>query len=553
MKRVAWFRRNGIAIETKFNRRAAAGLFGAGALSLGLASEGCAIASEPVKSTGRLMFAGDHGIVGDGSIDETARVQAFLDLCRDQGGWVAHFGTMRVRISGPLTTTVGIVFDPMGYGANESPGFYVTGSGYTALTVTGGIADFNVTVAGYGEAKHGPDGSIIEDTRPKINGIAFGGLDEKTPLVASVIRQARAFKLAGFGIRHTTCYDCTFLAISVEMCGTADRYAFEISGSAAFNCSESVWVRLQVEVASCRAIYVHPNTLSCAISKLHSERGTAHRRDPFWILGGACTYGAVRLAANNPRMTVARIIGQETTITNLRVDNVTEIPVEVDAGGGHIVFHNPVATLTSFPNQTGRIAVFGGAVEARRLGPGWSFFGVGLAHLEVGHMADGQVTVSQCEIGMLMPQVGQTVAAVRIEGSTIHASSFVNGNGRFASVELLSGTRCTSKPSLRVAYQTVTVDQSSTIIGDVILDHGALRLMGTIDGDLTVVGPAQSLAGMDAVVTGAVTGWKPPEITGQLGPHRAGMFCKNLGTGNRERGAAGLGWIYSGEQWVTSG
>lgn len=540
-------------LDRAISRRAAAGMLGAGAVSFGLAADGFAAAT-PAEPNARSLYAGDHGIVGDGSIDETAQVQAFLDLCRAAGGSVAYFGTMQVRLGGPLVSTVGIVFDPVGYGEGRAPGFYVTGSGYTALTVVGGIADFNVTVAGYGEAHHGADGAIVRDTRPRVNGIAFGTPDERRPLAASVVRHARAFKLAGFGVRHTTCYDCTFMAVSVEQCGTESQYAFEVAGSVAFNCSESIWVRLQVESSACRAIYVHPNSLSCAFGKVHSERATARRGDPVWVLGGACSYDAIRLHAINPAAASARIVGQQTTLTNLRLDDHSEIPVEVDATNGCVVFHNPVATLASSPNQNGKVAVFGGMVNALRIGAGWSFFGTDLARLEIGFMGTGgRAKVSHCEIGTLTPEARQTTGVICFDGSDIRSASFITDSGRMARVELLGGTRCANPRGIRMAYQSVLIDGSSTISGDVSLDHCALRLFGTIDGDLTVVAAPQSLAGMDAVVTGIVRGWTYPQASDLLGPHRPGMFCKNLGVTDEVRGHVGaFGWTFSGQQWMAN-
>lgn len=538
------------ADDRAISRRAAAGLLGAGAVAAGLAAEGCA-ATRPPAPTGSL-YAGDHGIVGDGRTDETARVQAFLDLCRAAGGAIARFGTMRVRIGGPLLSTVGIVFDPAGYGEGDAPGFYVTGEGYTALTVTGGIADFNVTVAGGGEARHGPDGSIVGDTRPRVNGIAFGHPGEHQPLAASVIRHARAFKLAGFGVRHTTCYDCTFMAVSVEQCGTRDLYAFEVAGSAGYNCSENAWVRVQAESSACRAVFVHPNTLSCTIGKLHSERTAARRGDPAWVLGGACSFDAVRLHANDPADASARITGQQTTITNLRLDDWDKVPVEVDATNGRVVFHNPLATLAASPNQAGQVSVFGGAVNALRIGAGWSFFGTTLPRVEVGFMGTGgRATISQCEVGTLAPQRGQTTGAVAITGSTVAAATFAAADARIARVELLGGTRCASPRGARMAFQSVLVDAGSTIVGDVTLDHAALRLMGTVEGDLTVIAAPQSLAGMDAVVTGTVRGWTHPEADDLLGPHRPGMVCKNLRADAVDAGIRG--WTFSGRGWMGFG
>lgn len=498
------------------------------------------------------LSATDFGITGGDDVDETRRVQAFLDACAQAGGRTAHFGGLRVRISGPLVArNVGVVFDRQSYGVTD-PGFYVSGSGYTALTVTGLVPDFNVTIYGTGDAQFGPDGRIVKDTRPAVNGIQFGHPDEKEPLMSSMIRYARAYKLSGFGIRHTICFDTTFLAESVEECGNARHYAFEVSGSPTGNCNESVWVRVQVELAAMHAMYVHPNTLMCAFAKIHSERITAVAGTPTWLLGGSCEFGSVRCQANNPDRASMRVVSAQAECRNFRVEG--NIPIEVDATGGVVNFYNPIATMTPANSQNGRVTVTGGQVHGLAIGAEWTFLGTRLDSLELGFMPPGLSAVAiSCEIRALRPQKG------RVDGELILTASratgvVATGDGRIRHLHVLGGSRFVAQDgALRIVNQTVTVDAASCIVGRVAIRQAALRLSGRIEGDLVIEGAPQSLAGSEAVVTGRVTGWDRPRATDTLGNVPDGTYCKHLAPtrgASRSGDVLVTGWIRSSGDWV---
>lgn len=536
--------------EPALSRRDFVSDAGLGITGLSALTQGHGTSQKRAARVATAMMADDFGIVGDGLVDETVKVQAFLDACEASGSRVAHFGGKRVRISGPLfARSVGVVFDGFGYGDGNDPGFYVSGSGYTALTVTGAILDFAVTVTGGGAARIAADGSFLTDSRPRVDGIAFGSPDERHPLGSSVIRFARAFKLSGCGIRHTTCWDCTFQAVSVEECGNASAYAFEVAGSATQNCSESVWTRAQVEQSAGLAIHIHPNTLSCVFNKIHSERNTGIGDAPTWRLGGACTYGAIRLHAHNPGVASGMIVGQQTVVTNLRVDEADRVRILVDATGGGVSLVEAIATLENVPTQAGRVTVSGGAIRALRIGGGWSFHDCRLSQLEVGFMTpEGEARATGCVIEAFAPESGQTQGAIALTGCDIRHASFVRDRSRLRRVRLLGGTTCVLDAPGLVAYQTIEVDAHSRLIGDVRLDHAALRLNGLIDGDLTVGAGPQSLAGPEAVVTGTASGWSYPRAADVLGPHRRGMYCKNLGivAGDANTPTA---WINDGARW----
>ena len=459
---------------------------------------------------------------------------------------------MRIRISGPLVArNVGIVFDRQSYGV-EDPGFYVVGSDYTALTVMGLIPDFNVAIYGAGGVEFGPDGRIVRDTRPRVNGFQFGDPKEKDPLLLSNIRYARAYKLSGFGIRHSICFDSTFTAQSVEECGNAKHPAFEVSGSPTVNCNESVWLRVQVELAATQAMFIHPNTLMCLFAKIHSERATAVAGTPTWLLGGSCEFGSVRCQANNPEHATMRIVSAQAECRNFRVEG--NIPIEVDATGGVVNLYNPIATMTPAPNQNGRVTVIGGQVRALAVGAEWTFLGTRLDVLELGYMPPGlNAVAASCEIRELRPQKG------RLDGELILQSSRATGvlsthDGRLRHLHILGGSRFTPQAgAMHIANQTVTVDASSSIIGRIGVQQGTLKLFGRIEGDLVIKGPAQSLAGSEAMVTGHVIGWDHPRAKDTLGSVANGTYCKHLAparTMSRSGPVLVTGWLYAEGNWI---
>lgn len=497
------------------------------------------------------MFAGDFGISGRDDVDETRQVQLFLDACAAAGGRIAHFGGMRVRISGPLIArNVGIVFDRQSYGVTD-PGFYVTGRGYTALTVTGLVPDFNVAIYGSGGAEYGADGRIVRDTRPPVNGFQFGDPGEKEPLMSSTIRYARAYKLSGFGIRHTICFDNTFVAQSVEECGNARTPAFEVSGSPTGNCNESVWLRVQVELCAGQSILIHPNTLMCVFAKIHSERATAVAGTTTWLLGGACEFGSVRCQANNPDRATMRIVSAQAECRNFRVEG--NIPIEIDATGGVVDFHNPIVTMKPAPDQNGRVTVTGGQVRALAVGAEWTFVGTRIDLLELGFMPPGLHALAMgCEIRLVQPQDGRSDGELILQGSRATGAIW-NGRGRLRHLHVLGGSRfVAANGTLDVVNQTVTVDAGSTITGRVSVRQAALKLYGRIEGDLLVAAPAQSIAGSDASVTGQVAGWDRPRARDTLGDCPDGSYCKHLAPVRvATRGGAALltGWIHAAGDW----
>jgi hypothetical protein len=504
-------------------------------------STACAAPSSmaPSKKAG-VLHAADFGIVGTGDRDETAAVQRFLDRCAATGAGIADFGTMRVRISGPLKVhSVGIVFTSVA-SATGAPGFYPVGAGYTALTVTGAVIDFAVGI-------YGPTDSPVRDgdNRARINGIQFGAPDSSVELSLSFVRHVRVFNLAGFGVRYAACWDTTFANTSVETCGTVDQPAFDVVAALPQTCNECVWIRVQVELAKGRAMHVSPLTLSCVFIKIHSERATAVKGQPTWQFGGACEYGSLRLHASNPADATAHFVGDQGRCTNLRSEGCT---VLVDATGGTYRFDNPGATvMRSSPNQNGRIIVTGGGIERLEAGGNWLLIGTRIETLQAGFMPDRQRIVAQhCMISRIEPQLGQISANLDLYDCDIDALRWTSGRDHLRRVTLHDGTRAgTSAGGMAITASLLEVGAGAAVVGDLRLAGGALRLHGTIEGNLYIEGPCQAIAGSDAQVAGQVSGWSAPVTTPLLGAVPNGARSKNLSPT-----ATSAGWVKANGAWI---
>lgn len=489
------------------------------------------------------LDARGHGVVGDGHIDDTRAVQAFLDLCAEQGGRIAYFGSLIVRITGPLKTKVGIVFDPASYGSAGTPGFVASGRDYTALTVLGSVADFCVTLTGDGTADITEEGHIAGDRRPAINGIAFGTDDE--PFAMSTVRAVRVNNLAGIGIRHAQCWDSTFLSVSVERCGTAKAYAFEVAGDSRRSCNETTWARIHVEQAMGGAIRIDPGTLSCTFVKIHSERAIARAGIPTWFFGGSCVYDSVRLTAANPTEAGLTIVSNQAEFRNLRAEQ--EIRVTVNASGGTVNFHNPGAVMQPAPNQSGIINIVGGVLSILGMGGGWNLFGSQIGRLEVGFMPAGMCsTLTGCVVAELVPQ-GGTDQGELVLNTTRVAAATLAGAGRLRALHLNANTRLTGKDgALHCVDQTVAVDASSRIEGSLTLQRATLRLAGTVTGNLTVQGAVHDVRAADgAVVGGTVTGWGPPSVAANTGAWSVNLAA----TAARAGGRIVIGWRSVAGKW----
>lgn len=286
----------------------------------------------------------EFGLRGDGESVQSAVVQDVLDAAKDRK-LIVNFGDMILPIDGPLFLDggPGFFFDKLTpEGAADGPGFLLTGSGYTALTVSKSPQVLSVALTG---------------TSNTMNGVLF-----ENPLLAR-FQHIRVRKLDGFGVKINSCWDCMFETISVEECGNASEYAFSLN-SGVDTSNMSHFMHIQVELANRKAIYVQPSTLCCVIDSIHSERAAANASDVTWSLGGgSCTYNNVRLQADSGSASCDLVSGGN-TYTNLRVEG--NIPVEIDAfvlDTTVLVNPNLEGTLSLATNQTGPVAIYGGKIS----------------------------------------------------------------------------------------------------------------------------------------------------------------------------------------------
>ncbi len=219
----------------------------------------------------------------------------------------------------------------------------------------------------------------------------------------------------------------------------------------------------------------------------------------------------------------------------------------VNASGGTVTFHNPGANLEPAPDQSGIINVLGGVMSALRIGAGWNLRGCQIGRLEAGFMPAGlSALVTGCAIDQFGPQPGTDQGEVVMVASRVE-KGIVSGPGRLRGLHLRANSRFVAKDGmLRCVDQTIFVDESSHIEGDVVLERVRLRLAGTLIGKLFVKGPVHDARATDtARVEGQVTGWGPPTEAGQAGGWSANIAMQAAVGGGRIIS----GWRHAAGAW----
>jgi hypothetical protein len=471
------------------------------------------------------LYASNYGIRGDGTA-ETSAVQSFLSLCATLQR-AAYFGRLAVTIDGPLmAASVPVIFESAGNGvAARPPGFYARGEGYTALTMSGVITGSQVFIQPDqpGTVTYASDGTLMSDTRPKINGLALGVKDGSSylPCVLSFVPAIRVAGFNGFGVRKTIVWDCTFGTLTVEDCGESGSsgvwYAYHIVADAADNCNELSIARLQVERAVHRAIYVDPRTLSCTFSKTHTEGAHGLAGVRTWVLGGSTVWLSARLQSAFPATATALLSGPVHVVA-LRAEMGR---VSCDASGARMRIESSGGTFEAADSQNGFITFASCGGSFYNMGFGCTLTQSNADVVELGFcppnfyaMIDGGTVTD------LHRRAGETQAAVRLSG--------VVASGSLSDIRdtlLLNGTRFTPTTGTQgLGAQNVSWDASSRIAGNVTIDNTAGWWDGVVEGNVNVTSTHRILAGSSARATGAVTGWGPPSATGAI----TGQYCKNV-------------------------
>lgn len=487
------------------------------------------------------LYAGNYGIKGDGSV-ETAAVQAFLTMCSQRQS-AAYFGRKAVTVDGALTAgSVPIIFESAGNGvAGRAPGFYARGSGYTVLTVSGVITGSQIFIQPDkpGAVTYAADGTLTSDTRPKLNGLALGVKDGSSylPCILSFVPAIRVSGLNGFGIRKTIVWDCTFGTVTVEDCGESGTngawYAYHVAADDADNCNEMSIARLQVERAVHRAIYVHPRTLSCTYSKTHTEGAHGLAGVRTWVLGGSTVWISPRLQSAFPATATSLLTGPVHVIA-LRGEMGR---IACDASGTRMRIESSGGTFEAADAQNGFITFASCAGSFYNMGLGCTLAACNSDLVELGFCPQNfYAMIDGGTITDLHRRSGETQAAVRLSG--------VVASGDIANVRdtlLLNGTRFAPTGGTQaLGTQNVTIDPSSEIAGNVVVDNTAGRWDGLIRGNVNVMTSHRWLAGASAFASGTVTNWGPPVISGPM----VGMYCKNVRP--TAQGAAGSQYVVTG-------
>jgi hypothetical protein len=288
----------------------------------------------------------DYGVAGDGTADDTDALQSALDAGNTQHRVVCAGNAVCKITSGLTMSGPGLVFDRCAYGSAGDPGIHVSGTGYTALTVSAGdlVSHFCVMIAGTGNAAN--------------------GLYLNNPVLARY-GQIRVYNLAGFGCKIDKCYDCLFDTISVELCGTTSAYAFSMN-DAGDTCNATTVNRLQVEQATAQAIYISDSTLDCHFGTIHSERLSPNASYTAWNFGGASTYSMIRLSSNGTSSNAkAKFTGDCATWTGIRAEGSIDCQFAgINGAPVTIVSPNIAGTAHEQTNQTGKLTFVGGKIAS---------------------------------------------------------------------------------------------------------------------------------------------------------------------------------------------
>ena len=244
----------------------------------------------------------EFGLRGDGVSLQTDVIQDVLQAAADRYQ-IADFGSMVLPQDGPLDSAgcPGIRFDQVSHGDSGGPGFLITGSGYTALTVSGKPQTFRAALYGTGNTAN--------------------GLLLQNPVLA-LMEHIRVYNLDGFGCKINKMWDSVLQSVSVEKCGNLTHWAFSMNDDGD-TCNMSHILRLQSELANYKAINISPNSVSCLIENIHSERATAYTK----TITNATNATPIAITAAGHGLTTGDEVRIDTVVGNEAANNTWTVTV----------------------------------------------------------------------------------------------------------------------------------------------------------------------------------------------------------------------------------
>ena len=469
---------------------------------------------------GNRLNAIDYGVVGDGATDDTAAMNVALAAAA-VAGQLLYCGSLCIKISGALTMGgPGIVFDFVSQGANiGQPGIYLTGTGYTALTVTSPIVtDMLGCMYGTGQA---------------VNGTSWGDSSSHNQVLATT-RHWRVYNIAGFGQSFFNCVDCSWGTHTTEKCGNATNFSFGIFDGAG-HCSGSSWATIQSDTATTKAMSISGNTANCRFGLISSVGAIPTIAVETWYLGGVdCAYGPTHLNSGGTSANATAHLGSTNSAwSNLVVDG--NIVTELEGISGAtltLVAPDLNGTTTAFASQTGTVMSYGGQIS-RLATPAANFrlYGTNVGTLTVGvSTAATQMILTGSAVATLASSDSTSAATfVRcaIAAGTLLASNTVLDGSSFAAAVTPSGGTLTM-------LNGASLGSSLTYSGAFALRMtGRSKIVGTVTksggGNTDILADWGCTVGGSSANVGIPTG----------GAHVAGDFHANMLTV-----ASGVpGWI----------
>jgi len=299
------------------------------------------------------LFAGDFGVVGDGVADDTDAVNLAATAGETLNA-VVRFGRKCVLLTGPVTFGgPGFIFDEVSYGEEGDVGFACEAGAYTAVTVTGAPTHLVGTVYGVGGA------------RPTVNLIYLSNIQRVTHVAL------RAYNADGFGIKIDKIWDPIVQLFAAEDCGNATHYAFSMNDGGD-TCNSAHILRLQVEGANKKAIFISSNSITLSVDSIHSEGAIPDVAHVTWTLGGgSCSYRQGRFAAiSNPGNAKLWLRGQHATYDTIRAEDVA---VDLEGENGTsitLIEPNFTGVVREYPDQSGQLIILGG--NAAEIAANWT-------------------------------------------------------------------------------------------------------------------------------------------------------------------------------------